>query len=98
MPTASTSGSHNASRRNWRAGDRARSRPGTRPPSRSNPFAQLSIALRALIRCHQPHPDWVPPVPGGPGGPSLAALDPEWEAAIVKAYRLPPPADSTAKT
>ena len=86
MPIASRSGTRNSTRRNWRAGDRPRSRPGPRSPARSNPFAELAAGLESLIRFHRSHPDWFPPVPPGVGNSVPAALSPEWEAAIQKAY------------
>ena len=86
MPTASKSGTRKATRRNWRACDRPRSRLGPRSRPRPNPFAELAAALESLIRFHQSHPDWFPPVAGRAGNPLPAALSPEWEEAIRKAY------------
>ena len=88
MPTASKSGTRKATRRNWQVGDRPRSRLGPRSRPRPNPFPEFASALEILIRFHQSHPAWFPPASGGPSRPSRAvALDPEWEAAIRKAYR-----------
>ena len=86
MPTASKSGIRNATRRNWRAGDRARSRPGPRSQPRRRPFTELASAMQALIRFHQTHPDWFPPPVGRAGSPLPAAISPEWEEAIRNAY------------
>ena len=61
MPIASRSGTRNASRRNWRVGDRSRSRRGPRSQPRPNPFTELASALKSLIRFHQSHADWFPP-------------------------------------
>jgi len=48
----------------------------------------LAASLKSLIRFHESHPDWFPPVSDGgrPQGPLPAALSPEWEEAIRKAY------------
>jgi len=86
MPTAYKSGTRSRSRRNWRACDRMRSLPGPRSRPRPDPFTELESALRVLIRFHEKHSDWFPPISGRAGSPLPAALDPEWEAAIRKAY------------
>ena len=88
MPTASKPGTRDSTHRNWRSGDRPRSRPGSRARRRQNPFTELAAGLKSLIRFHQAHPDWFPPVSDGgrPQGPLPAALSPEWEEAIRKAY------------
>jgi len=86
MPTASKSGPRSGTRCNWRDNDRPRSRPGPRSQPRRNPFSELAAGLRALIRFHEAHPDWFPPVSGGVGSALPAALDPKWEAAIQRAY------------
>ena len=87
MPTASNSGTRNVTRRNWRVGDQARSRPGPRSEPRCNPFTELASALQILIRFHQTHPDWFPLAQKTVAPPSLS---PEWEEAIRKAYQLGP--------
>jgi hypothetical protein len=38
-------------------------RPGPRARRRPNPLTGLAAALRALIRFHEAHPGWFPPVP-----------------------------------
>ena len=87
MPIVSRSGTRSAGRRNWRVGDRPRSRPGPRSRPRPNPFTELGAALKSLIRFHQSHPDWFPPPGAGTGlPPSPPALSPEWEEAIRKVY------------
>lgn len=104
MPTVFTSGSrsalpraapagirfHRPSRRNWRRNDRSRSRPGARRRAWPNPLTELETALRALIRFHESHPDWFLQESGRAGAPLPAALDPEWEAAIDRAYHSVP--------
>jgi len=90
MPTASKRGTHRATRQNWRPSDRARSRSGPRPHRRLNPFTELASALSVLIRLHQAHPDWAPPVV------APVPLDPVREAAINFAYGLSPTAAATA--
>lgn len=87
MPTASRSGTRNVTRRNWRAGDRPRSRLDPRSQPRPNPFTELGFALDTLIRFHQSHPDWFPLAQKPVAPPSLS---PEWEAAIRQAYQLGP--------
>ena len=84
MPIASRSGSHRASRRSWRGCDRAGSRLGPRSRPRRSPLTQLALALQALIRFHEAHPDWFPPQ-ADPQPP----LPPGWEAAIAQAYGSP---------
>lgn len=87
MPTASKSGTRDATRRSWRVGDRPRSRPGPRSRPRPDPFSELAAALEALIRFHRSHPEWFPSADCGGGlRPSPAALSPEWEEAIRRAY------------
>jgi hypothetical protein len=88
MPTASKSGTHNPSRRNWRNGDRPRSRSGSR--ARSHPLTELASAVRALIRFHQTHADWFPPVSRGANTFPPPAFPPEWKEAIYQAYRDAP--------
>lgn len=92
MPTASRSGTRSPTRLNWRACDRPRSRPVPHSRPRRNPFPQLATALRALIRFHEAHPDWFPPIE------VKAPLDPEREAALQRAYGSAVPADSSPKT
>ena len=92
MPTASKSGTRSGTRCNWRDNDRPRSRP------RRNPFSELAAGLRALIRFHEAHPNWFPPVSGGVGSALPVALDPQWEAAIQRAYGCTPPPDLSPKT
>jgi hypothetical protein len=92
MPTASKSGTRNAIRRTWRACDRPRSRPGHRSRPRPNAFTQLESGLRALIRFHETHPDWFPPVV------VKKQLDPEWEDAIQRAYGATLSAGPSLKT
>jgi hypothetical protein len=83
MPTASRCGTRRGASRSWRNADRPRSRPGPRSRSRPSPFTQLAAALRALVRFHQAHPGWFPPIPAPAGPPPLP---PEWEAAFDKVY------------
>jgi len=45
----------------------------------------LADGLQALIRFHKSHPDWFAPVVAPP-----PPLDPEWEAAIQRAYHPAP--------
>jgi hypothetical protein len=91
MPTASKPGTRDSTRRNWRSGDRPRSRLGPRSRPRPNPFTELAASLKSLIRFHESHPDWFPPVSDGgrPQGPPVS-LSPEWETAIRKAYHPDP--------
>lgn len=98
MPIASRSGTRSATRPHWRVCDRPQSRSGPRSSPRQNAFRQLESALRALIRFHQSHPDWFPPLSGGTGNVLPTTLDPEREAAIHRAYGSAPPADSPPKT
>jgi hypothetical protein len=99
MPTVFRSGTHRScrlpgvsragprirqtTRRNWRTCDRSLSRPGPRPQRRPNPLTGLAEALRALVRFHEAHADWLQP---DPVEYSVPRLDPEWEAAIKRAY------------
>jgi hypothetical protein len=57
----------------------------------------LESALRVLIRFHETHPDWFPPVSGGVNSPRPVALDPEWETAIEQAYASVKTAGQTPK-
>jgi hypothetical protein len=70
--------------------DRPRSRPGPRSRPRPHPFTELESTLRALIRFHESHPDWFPPASVAAGPLPPAALSPEWEEAIRKAYHPDP--------
>jgi len=88
MPTVSKCGDRKASRRNWRDTNRPRSRPGLCPRPRPNPFSQLVSGLRALVRFHEAHSDWFPPVEAPP-----PPLDSEWQAAIQRAYGHTPSPD-----
>ena len=90
MPTASRSGSRKASRLNWRTSVRSLSRPGPRGRAWPRPFTGLVAAMSALIRFHEAHPEWFPPVSKGNAAPQPATMDPEWNAAIEKAYRTVP--------
>jgi len=90
MPTASRFGTRNATRRNWRASDRSRSRSGPRGRSWPNPFTQLEVALRALVRFHESHSVGQVFQPAGSATFQSPPLDPEWEAAIDRAYHLVP--------
>jgi hypothetical protein len=81
MPTAFKSGTRNPTRRNWRACDRSLTVTGPAARRRPGVLTQLAEGLRVLIRFHEEHPDWVPPIQRPP-----APLDPEWETALRKAY------------
>ena len=98
MPTASKSGTLSATRPGGRVHHRPRSRSGPRARPRSSALTQLEAALRALIRFHESHPDWFPPVAVKP------SLDPDRELALQRAYRpdagsgpMPAPVPSAAK-
>jgi hypothetical protein len=79
--------------RNWRACDRLLTVTGPAARRRPGVLTQLAEGLRMLVRFHEQHPDWFPPVPKPP-----APLDPEWEAALRKAYgpvQAPEPSPKT---
>jgi hypothetical protein len=88
MSTASKSGTRNPSRRNWRNGDRPRSRSGSR--ARPHPLTELASAVRALIRFHQTQADWFPPVSSGANTFPLPTFPPELKEAIYQAYQAVP--------
>lgn len=84
MPTGLSHGtrrdSRPATRPAWRNAYRPASRPGPRSRRRPDVFAELGAALQALVRFHEAHPDWFPPLE------RPDPINPELEAALERVY------------